>query len=320
MTTGVRTRFLGGLRRAILRRAPLRAPPFTLAARGIYILPTRNGLYFAALVFVMLLGSMNYSNSLGFALTFLLAAAGLVAMHQTQRNLLRVGLQCVAAEPVFAGDAAEFDIELGNDTGRARYAIRIRIAGSAAAPVDLGTNGRAVARLRCATFSRGRLACPRLRLETVYPMGLFRAWSWLAVDNFVLVYPQPLGTAALPQAGAGDGAASADERAGDAEFAGHRAYAAGDNPRTMDWKASARTDALIVVRYADNTRDSELWLDAASLSHLPAEARLSQLARWVVDAENSGRCYGLRLPDECLAPAFGHTHARACLTALALQP
>ncbi len=71
------------LQRFVSRRAPVGHLPFTLGSRRIYILPTRNGLYFAVLVLAMLLGSMNYNNSLGFALAFLLAAVGLVAMHHT---------------------------------------------------------------------------------------------------------------------------------------------------------------------------------------------------------------------------------------------
>ena len=46
-----------------------------LKRRRIYVLPTRFGIVFAAMVFAMLLGSLNYGASLGFALTFLLAGA-----------------------------------------------------------------------------------------------------------------------------------------------------------------------------------------------------------------------------------------------------
>lgn len=56
--------------------------------RRIYILPTGFGLLYALLVFGMLLGSMNYSNSMGFMLTFLLGALFLLAMHHTHRNIL----------------------------------------------------------------------------------------------------------------------------------------------------------------------------------------------------------------------------------------
>lgn len=318
---GMRARIRNRLPRAVMRRTPLRTPPFTLTGRSIYIVPTRNGLYFGAVVIVMLLGSMNYNNSLGFVLTFMLAATALVAMHHTQRNILRLQLYRVTAEPVIAGNRAEFRVELSNASRKTRHAIHVRSRESAGPPMTLAADGRATAGVSCTTSSRGRLACPRLRVETIYPMGLFRAWSWVLADACVLVYPEPVGDMALPMQSAGaDDETAAVNRPGDEEFAGHQAYAAGDNPRRIDWKASARTDTLIVSRYADNSRASELWLDAAELAHLPNEARLSQLARWVLAAEHTGLRYGLRLPDECIGPAAGQAHAHACLGALALQP
>ncbi len=55
----------------------------TLAYRHIYILPTRYGVFFGALLATMLLGSINYANNLGLLTTFLLAGLGLVAMLHT---------------------------------------------------------------------------------------------------------------------------------------------------------------------------------------------------------------------------------------------
>ncbi len=48
-----------------------------LGSRQIYIVPTRWGLLYAVMVFLLLLGSINYSLSLGFYLTFLLTSSGL---------------------------------------------------------------------------------------------------------------------------------------------------------------------------------------------------------------------------------------------------
>ena len=57
--------------------APTDPGVVVLRHRRIYILPTRRGLALIATLAIMLLTSMNYSLSLGHALTFLVA--GLVA-------------------------------------------------------------------------------------------------------------------------------------------------------------------------------------------------------------------------------------------------
>ena len=42
----------------------------TLHNRRIFVLPTRQGMVFLGVLFLMLLGAINYSNSMAFVLTF----------------------------------------------------------------------------------------------------------------------------------------------------------------------------------------------------------------------------------------------------------
>ena len=93
--------------------------PVALQRRRLYILPTRAGLAFAALVFVMLLAGLNYANSLALFLTFLLAGFGLVAMQQCHRNLLGAVVIAAEAPAVFAARPATADLTLGNPTAHA---------------------------------------------------------------------------------------------------------------------------------------------------------------------------------------------------------
>jgi hypothetical protein len=64
----------------IKRRQGIDPDPLLLHRRRIYILPTRLGFAYAAMLFGMVLGGMNYNN-LGLGLAFLLVSLGLVTMH-----------------------------------------------------------------------------------------------------------------------------------------------------------------------------------------------------------------------------------------------
>ena len=68
------------------RRGPV-AGDFRLTQRNIYILPSRAGAAFIGVILLMLLASVNFGLSLGYALTFLLGSLGLVGMMHTFRNL-----------------------------------------------------------------------------------------------------------------------------------------------------------------------------------------------------------------------------------------
>jgi hypothetical protein len=95
--------------------APSGAPPYIeIPGRRLYILPTRRGAMFAALLFLMLVGSINYNNSLGHVFTFLLTGIACVAMLSIYRNLLGVEISAGDARPVFAGQRATIPLRLHN--------------------------------------------------------------------------------------------------------------------------------------------------------------------------------------------------------------
>jgi hypothetical protein len=59
-------------------------------------------------------------------------------------------------------------------------------------------------------------------------------------------------------------------------------------------------------------------LDWDSLPELGVEDRLSQLARWCLDAAADRRSFGLKLPTATVPIGGGDKHLHACLEALAL--
>ena len=151
-----------------------------LAHRRVYIVPSRLGLYFGGTLAILLVGSINYALSLGFALTFLLAGMGLAAMVQTTRNLARLSVRAGRSEPVFAGDAARFRLALANAGDFDRPEILVRhLSSGAQQTVDVAAAASAEAVLAVPAPRRGWLPLGRVMLETRFPVGLFRAWSYV---------------------------------------------------------------------------------------------------------------------------------------------
>jgi uncharacterized protein (DUF58 family) len=293
-----------------------------LVHRRVYIVPARLGMLFGATLLILLIGSINYALALGFALTFFLAGMGLAGMVHTARNLARTGVTAGRAEPVFVGESAQFRLHLD---GRARYdrpAILARHVGSGAQfVVDIPALGIAEVVLAAPAQRRGWLPIGRIMLETRFPLGMFRAWSYVEPDARCLVYPKPeRSRLPRPTAEAAAGALRS-QAAGNDDFSGLRMYQLSDSPRHVAWKAVARTDDMLTKQFTGEAA-AELWLDWRLLpASLGLEQRLSRLAGWVLGAEREGAFYGLRLPGIEIAPARGDAHAAACLKALALyQP
>ena len=216
----------------------------TLVQRNIYILPTRAGWMFALTLLVLLVATINFQLSLGYVLTFLLAGSALVSIHMTHGTLRGLALHLRPPSPVFAREAALFDVVLSAPAGsRMRYGIGLR-AGSARewAWVDVPAAGQATAQLSFVTLQRGLHTLPTVQIETHFPFGLFRAWSVWRPAAQVLVYPEPEQPAAAlpaPRSIAGKPDGGLREGHGD-EIEGVRAWRRGDPLKLVVWKKSAR--------------------------------------------------------------------------------
>ncbi len=291
-----------------------------LRHRRVYIVPSRLGWIFAGALGVLLVGSINYSLALGFALTFLLAGLGIAGMVHTARNLALLSVIAGRAAPVFAGERAQFRLYLDNRARFDRPAILVRhVASGAQVLLDAGAAAVTEAALAVPAPRRGRLALGRVMLETRFPLGLFRAWSYAEPDTQCLVYPRPE-PSPLPEPAPGAAGGTARARArGTDDFSGLRAYQLSDSPGQVAWKVTARTGDRVTKQFTGEAA-VELWLDWAGLGPaLDTERRLSRLAGWVLAAERAGSRYGLRLPGLEIAPGRGETHRAACLQALALH-
>lgn len=296
-----------------------------LTQRNVYILPTAAGGMLALTVLVMLIASINFQLNMGYLLTFLLAGsatAGMLAGHATLRGLT---LHLRAPEPVFAGQHCLLRVQLHNPARAARYGVGLTLDAQAdSAGLCTTVAGAAALDIAWLAPARGRLALPRLRVFTRFPMGMFRAWALWQPAGTALVYPAAQADAPpLPSAPAPHGATQHSCAAPGTDFEGLRPYRAGDPPKSIVWKkvaqAVARGSADLVSR--DSTAPpagGDLILDLPSTGLQELEQSLSRLCAWVLAAHAGGLRFGLTLPGQTIAADAGPAHRDRCLKALAL--
>ncbi len=292
-----------------------------LDRRHIYIVPTKAGFGLVLALCIMLLGSMNYNNSMGYALTFLLASMALVSILHTHRTLLGLRIELGKVAPVFLGEIAQFQLWLDNRGKATRNALVWQHKNSEQAEIlmDIVADKRVSLNIPVVTERRGRVFLGRLSVHSEFPLGLFHAWSNIDFDASTLVYPKPLGHRNLPlgQLLENTGEGSPRDSGGD-DFIGYRDYKEGDSPRHIDWKAVARGQAWMIKQFG-GLSSASVWLTWDDVSMLNnVEAALSQLCLWVLLADSQGAEYGLKIPDCTLEPNSGELHRELCLKSLAL--
>lgn len=287
-----------------------------LTRRQLYMLPTRHGLLFTLVLLVIFLASVNYNNGLAYGLTFLLAAMALVSMLHTHRNVSGLEVKVLSCPPAFAGETVHFRVSIHNPLDYARISVWI-ICGEHRQVAQIPASGSTQIEIPVVSTGRGYITCPPLRLSSAYPLGLQYTWSApVRSPAKGVVYPKPVGTG-LPQQNLSPARFSESGRNADGDdFAGLREYKAGDSPRHIHWKAVASHQELLTKQFAGNGTE-ELWLRWSDTSG-STEARLSQLSRWVVDADRAAQRYGLSMPGKEWPPDRGSQHYHHCLRVLGL--
>ncbi len=302
---------------ALTRHRQAEPLPIRLHARRIYILPTRFGMVFGVIVIAMLMGALNFNNNPALLLAFLVSGVAIVSFHHTVGQLREISLISLSAARPHAGSRSQVNFSLRDGGGRNRPALMLE-QGKQEVAFALAANETAIVRIDFLPLRRGWQSLGRWRLWSEYPFGIVWAWSYLHPEEPLLIYPGPEANAPALPLDDRDRPGAQQRSPGD-DWAGLRDHRAGDPPRHVAWKASARSDRLLVKEFADPVSEA-MVLDYHQLGALEHEQRISRLTAWILQAERTQASFRLVLPGQALGPGAGGDFVSRCLRELALLP
>ncbi|WP_160142059.1 DUF58 domain-containing protein [Nitrincola tapanii] len=284
----------------------------------VYILPTRPGWGFMLLLCLLLLLAINFENNLAYALTFLLTGVMLVAMLHTWANLNYLRVRPEGAQHCFAGEAAVLRIRVEMPGRQAAEQLEWWVQDTSPWICDIPAGSLRPVDLSLPTQARGWCWPPAIKLQSRWPLGLFRAWRWLPPIAPFLVYPKPLKPRFLPAQALTDGQGPPLAVVqGSDDFDGLRPFQPGMSPQHIAWKAYARGQGLHARRYSAQ-EDEQHWLDWSTWPSAGVEQRLSEMCYQALRWQAQQEPFGLRFPDQEISPALGEAHLQRVLLALAL--
>jgi uncharacterized protein (DUF58 family) len=304
-------------RRWIDRRTPL-VDERRLDYRRLYILPSKAGFGFLVLVGALWLLATNFENNLIFILCFLLLALFVVSIHFTHGTLAGLQVKPVRAQSVFKGDAAAVELCLSQAKARRREQVQLRFADGEPLMITVDKAGDTFVTVLAPTARRGYLEPGLLTIESHYPVGLLRVWTYLRFRFDAAVYPAPMADHARAVYRRGSGAGPYSGTTGSEDYVGLKTYQAGESLRHVAWKQYAREQGLWSKQYGDPA-DSRVWVDWDDYAGMDTEQRLARMSWQVCECAAGGRVFGLRLPGVELAPDQGLAHRQAALRRLALH-
>jgi uncharacterized protein (DUF58 family) len=297
-----------------------RMPPsthITLNQRCIFIFPSRYGWLYFVLSMSLFIGATNYEKNMLYALVFWLLSLFLMAILHSFANLSGLSITAIKAHHAFAGTHAEFELELATAKPRGHEDVHLQWPGQEAVLVQVNAKSPTHVMVTHLSERRGWLRPGRLLIESFYPLGLLRVWTWVDLDMQALIYPTPLPTRIHPTALHRNDHGEARSLGHHEEFHGFRNYQPGDPLRHVMWKSLAKGQRLQTRLHQDNI-DLRHWVDWQQFEGMGREDRLSRMCWLTLALARSEGEYGLQLPGLTLAPDQGDSHRDRLLKALAL--
>src|SRR6266545_4137199 len=280
------------------------------------IWPTRDGWWCLFVVVGLGVAAINTGNNLLYLLVSLLLSIIVISGVLSEQTMR--GLRVVEAEPeeIYAGRPALFGSTLANAKS-AEDGVQFLYVPKLEAGND-----------RLVTWEqtmpqRGRHRPPGMRLTTRFPFGLFVKAGQAILTDEVTVFPavHPISADTLRELGAA-GEAPTRRRGRGSDLYNLRAYRAGDDPRLIHWRSSAKTQSLTIRELeAETTEDTRIVLVGGGDDAARLEAGLSEAASIAAHLLRAGSGVALGGPGLDLPLGRGRGHMRRALTALALyQP
>ena len=289
-----------------------------LTQKNVFIFPTKEGGLFSLLLLLLLLTAINYQNSLIYIFTFLLGSLFIFSIIFCFKNMSGLSISLVKTNECFVGENAEFSFSLKTKENQEIESLRFMLIDEPEKIIDIADSEVASLNLTIKAVKRGKLKLGRLRLETVYPLGLIRAWTWLEFKKEALVFPMPIEGArdlsSSKQGGEDEGGVFVK---GEDELSGIRDYVQGDSLSRIAWKHYASKGELYVKEF-DAVSSSTQWLRYYDYLTGDKELRLSNLCFDVLSYSQKGLQFGLELPGTTIEPSIGEAHKQICLRALSV--
>ena len=291
------------------------------------IWPTRDGWWCLFVVMGLGVAAINTGNNLLYLLVSLLLAFIIVSGILSEQTMR--GLRATAIEPdeIYARSPTPFGAAVVNGKRwLTSYSITVEILSPSASPRSayLGQLGAGHERLitwEDILAERGPHRLPGVRITTRFPFGLFQKAARPVLARDVLVFPaiQPVSPDRLRMLGVlGD--RTTRRRGVGTELYNLRGYRAGDDPRFLHWRSSAKTQTLTVRELeAETSEDARLVLVGTGARDRDAlEAALSEAASLAAHLVRLGAGVELVGPGFFVRLGRGREHLRRLLTALAL--
>jgi|Deesub1362A_J573_1020465.scaffolds.fasta_scaffold00027_141 uncharacterized protein (DUF58 family) len=228
--------------------------------------PTREGKRFLLATFLIGVAAFNTGNNLIYLILAMMLSILVISVVVLNLNMRRLALSVSVRQPVFAKETARMNIAITNNKRLLpSYSLRIKLPSGlkgegyiAHVPASATAEGHADVHFQ----KRGAYSYGDFLVESSFPFIFFTKKLKTHVKGEIIVYPEIKETEGIPEL-SGNGISAYTTKPGHGEeLLMIREFRYGDDVKLIHWKASAKSEKLMVKEFAaEMPKTASLILD-----------------------------------------------------------
>ena len=259
-----------------------------LSQKDILIFMYKQGYLYLVLILITFVAGINYANNLILGFCFLISAILCISFYLTFKQLHGLDISLSVDELGQVGQQSQLHLYFKQATTQPRY-LYIQIDDELH-KIFLTESKQSIA-IAFEPEQRGKFDYPSIKIYSIYPFGLVRAWTYLYHQKTAWIAPK----AAFYQADNKHQQLLNEQKDFD-EFRELRNYQIGDSLHSVSWKQVARGQGLYVKMFEQHQDEQHLEIHYSHMPSTSHEERLSLMMGLVEQCEQLQYPYSLHLP------------------------
>lgn len=290
-------------------------PKTSVHKKNIYIFPTQNGFQLGLFLITALIASTIYQINLGLIILVTLSVLFFLSILITYENLNH--LEIKEYENIIDSNGKEpLKFMIINQANQRKINLQItdhqKDINSEAFNLSEGSN---LILIKNPFLKRGCYDYPLLKIETIFPFGLTKAWNWFQLKGKFYVYPSPITYFKdlhhfLVETQKYKSDISED-------FEGIDQFQEGMSESKIAWKISSSKEELYIKKFESRSETKKILID---YNHIPIhdhEKKLGIMVFLLNECLQQKKVFAIKIKNQLSDYGDNQNHHQACLKMIA---
>lgn len=272
--------------------------PKTLSQRDVLVFIYRQGYLYIVLIFISFIAGVNYANNLILGFCFLVSAVLCISFYLTFKQLHGLKIELFTDEVGQVGQAAQLHFYFYQSVKQPRY---LYIECDDRIEKVYISEMKQQFSIPFYAENRGLFEYPIIKIYSLYPFGLVRAWTYFYHQKKAWIAPK------ADVASTDHKIAQNSQEPDMDEYRELRNYQLGDSLHAVSWKQVARGQGLYIKAFEQHQDEQSVEICYDQMPSQSHEQKLQYMMGLVEQCEQQQSAYSLRLPHSELEIGLGES-------------